>query len=526
MSTAHCSEWSRKAGSAVVLAVLASSFALADSPPSPPRVDLDNANTVEKGAALSPEVVKDFARTTWQAVEVLEDRHIKKASRQQLTEWAIRGLYARLDEKLPPSVAYRLETIQTLNKAELTKLLTDARTHLGKRRYLDDLGDIDFALAGIFSKLEPGYQHPPQRALAFKFCLGGSRPVPIGLETVSDAASGVLRVVTPLRGTPAHLAGIRAGDRITRMYELDRDPRKGEQTNFSGDELAARPTLLDGEPGSRIRLLVRREGVKQPLVFNLRRERIVPETVFGVSRRSDGSWDHLLDHEQKIAYIRLTELTRDTPDDLALALGDLQKQRFKGLVLDLRFSVGGLLSAAEAVTEQLAGKGPFCIVRTRQVKEVCDLVGAPKLPPRVSVVCLVNAETHKASQLIAACLQDRGRALIVGERTPGDGEIRNCTPIHGAELVFTVGVFDRASGRNLSRILTDGKPDEEWGVVPNKGYAVKLTREEHEIIARRLSDQRIIPTPPSSVLTATDDFSDRQLNAALDCLRKYPRKLD
>jgi len=154
------------------------------------------------------------------------------------------------------------------------------------------------------------------------------------------------------------------------------------------------------------------------------------------------------------------------------------------------------------------------------------LSGSPKLPPRVAVVCLVNGETRKGSELVAACLQDRGRAMIVGERTPGDGAIRYFHMSHNGELIFAEGVLDRGNGRNLSRILTDGKPDEEWGVVPNKGYAVKLTREEYDIIARRLSDQRIIPTPPGSVLAATDDFSDRQLNAALDCLRKYPRKPD
>ncbi len=526
MSTARCSKWSRTAVSAVVLAVFVPLLALADSPPSPSRSELDNANTIEQGAPLSPEVVKDFAKTIWQAVEILEDGHIKKASRQQLIEWAVRGLYARLGEKLPPAIAYRLETIQTLNKAELKKLLADARAYLGKRRYLEDQRDIDLVLAGTFSNLEPGYQHPPQRELGHKFYFGGSCPVPIGLETVPDAASGVLQAVTPLRGSPAHLAGIRAGDRITRMYELDRERRKGEQTIFSGDELAARPTLLDGQPGSRIRLLVRREGVKQPLVFNLRRERIVPETVFGVCRKSDGSWDHLLDNEQKIGYVRLTSIGRDTPRDFGVALGDLQKQGLKGLILDLRFSPGGLLTAAESVAAQLVGKGPFCLIRTRDDSERCELAQGPNLPPSVPVVCLVDGKTRFGSELIAACLQDRGRALIIGERTLGETTIRNCTSLHGAELVFTVGVFDRANGRNLSRMMTNGGEEEEWGVRPSKGFEVKLSRSERETLVRRLHDQRIIPLPGRSVPVTTDDFSDRQLNAALDCLRKQPRKPD
>src|SRR5262249_38966727 len=116
---------------APVMAMLVSSFALADSPSSTARLELDNQNTVEQGASLSPAVVKDFPETLWEAVEVLEECHIKKVRRQQLIEWAIRGLYLRLDEKLPATVTSRLERINRLNKKELKRLLADARAHLG-----------------------------------------------------------------------------------------------------------------------------------------------------------------------------------------------------------------------------------------------------------------------------------------------------------------------------------------------------------------------------------------------------------
>src|SRR6266542_3624523 len=133
MSPSLCGRQVRQSVWVTMFALLVSSFALADSPSSTACSELDNQNTVEQGARLSPAVVQDFAKTLWEAVEILEEAHLKKASRQQLIEWTIRGLYARLDETVPPAVASRLEKAKGLKKKELKAILADARAHLGKR---------------------------------------------------------------------------------------------------------------------------------------------------------------------------------------------------------------------------------------------------------------------------------------------------------------------------------------------------------------------------------------------------------
>jgi carboxyl-terminal processing protease len=525
MSTTACSDFWRWNVCAAVLAVLVSSVGLAEAPSSG-SLDLDNQNIVEKGSRLSRAVVKDFAATLGEAVELLDEAHIKKTSRRQLLEWAIRGLYARLDEPVPPSVVSRLERINRWTKAEMRKLLAEARAHLGKRRYLENLRDIDLALAGIFSKLELGVEHAPASELRERFqCIQWAYiPLGVGVETVLDDPSGLLRVVTPLRDSPAHLAGVRAGDLITSLSELDKGRSEDHPEPYSGAELVAQPGRLKGPPDSRVRLTVRRAGTKQLLSFVLQRKKIATESVFGSTRKADASWDYLLDREQKIGYLRLTSLIRETPRDFAAALADLQKQGLKGLILDLRCSPGGLFSTAESVAAQLAGKGPFSTGRTRTVSERYELTGAATLSPRVPLVCLVNGETRRSAELLAACLQDRGRAVILGERTPGETAIQNCCDLPCGTLSYAYAVLDRASGRNLSRIMTSGKEEEEWGVRPSKGFEVKLATAENEKLAQHLHEQRIISPPGRSFPATTADFSDRQLSLALDYLRNSPVK--
>lgn len=162
------------------------------------RPEIGNDNTVEKGTRLDRAVVKDFAKTVLEAADILEEDHVKKVSRQELVEWGVRGLYRRLDEPLPLGVALRLEKVRRLKDEDLEKLLADARAHLGKRKCLEECRDIDLALAGIFSKLEPGYEHAPQKELRERVWGICGHCAHIGIETSKDVPRGLLRVVTPI----------------------------------------------------------------------------------------------------------------------------------------------------------------------------------------------------------------------------------------------------------------------------------------------------------------------------------------
>lgn len=342
-------------------------------------------------------------------------------------------------------------------------------------------------------------------------------PVSIGVELTADTPSGLLRVVTPIKDSPAHRAGIRTGDLLSRLVCESNRPKEDPPKVLCarGLSVAAASQALLGKPGTRVTLTLFRADLTKPMHFEMTRGRCLTEVVFGVRRKADASWDFMLDRQRKIGYLRVGELQRRTPQEIEAALIGLERQGLKGLVLDLRFSPGGLCGAASAIADLFVKDGVLFSVRSRtaEYREEGKAEGSHLNFP---LVCLVNRETTRMSELIAACLQDHKRAVLVGERTPGECEIRNVLPLGGGELYITGAVPCRAGGKNFSRILSSGRPEEDWGVRPDSGFALRLPDAEHAQLAKHLRSQRILPSGPAPVPT----FKDRQLELALKYLRK------
>jgi carboxyl-terminal processing protease len=135
------------------------------------------------------------------------------------------------------------------------------------------------------------------------------------------------------------------------------------------------------------------------------------------------------------------------------------------------------------------------------------------------MVCLVNGYSASGSEIVAACLQDHNRAKIVGERSYGKGSVQNVQPFEEGELKLTIASFWRPNGKNLNKLSTSGKDDDEWGVMPDKGYLVKLSRKERDELAEHQRNQEIIPRRDLPSEKEKSEFKDRQLEKALEYLR-------
>jgi carboxyl-terminal processing protease len=134
------------------------------------------------------------------------------------------------------------------------------------------------------------------------------------------------------------------------------------------------------------------------------------------------------------------------------------------------------------------------------------------------MVCLVNGGTTDVSEIVAACLQDHKRALIVGERSAGKGSYQHLQPFEGGELKITIASFWRPNGKSLSR-LKSSKEDDEWGIVPHKGFLVKLTASERDRLFEYQHEQEIIQRRDRPAKEQKSEFKDRQLEKSLDYLR-------
>jgi carboxyl-terminal processing protease len=277
-----------------------------------------------------------------------------------------------------------------------------------------------------------------------------------------------------------------------------------------------------GEPGSRVKVTVQREGASQPMQFDINRGRVMVETVLGVHRRDDDSWDFMIDPESKIGYIHLTQFAPNSFRDMEEAVKKLSKMGLKGLVLDLRNNPGGMLTTAVQISDLFIDDGLIVTIKPRVGQEQSYGGTSEGSYLDFPMVCMVNDGSASGSEIVAACLQDHKRAVILGERSYGKGSVQNVQafPSTGGEIKLTTASFWRPSGKNLNKSSTKGTDDEDWGVRPDTGYVVKVKGKERFELDVHLHDLEVIPNrdapkPDSSKA----EFKDRQLDAAMEYLR-------
>jgi carboxyl-terminal processing protease len=218
-----------------------------------------------------------------------------------------------------------------------------------------------------------------------------------------------------------------------------------------------------------LRVRYRRGAEKEERAALLYRDRFRPETVLGVVRNDGNGWAYLLNEKTRLAHVRLTSLSRGTADELRAVLELLVQQKARGLILDLRWCPGGYLNEAVDVAGLFLGDAVIATVKMRGREDTVHRGGGKAMCPDLPMVVLVNGDTSGGAELIAAALQDHGRAEVVGQRTRGKASVQ--TPLSvgldGVGFKVTSGTFLRPSGKNLHR-SPDSRRGDDWGVVPKE----------------------------------------------------------
>ncbi len=473
---------------------------------------------------LDKDIAERFATKVYEGADMVAKDYVKKLNEGELVGWAIRGLYRKLGERLPTDLADRLDKVKTMKEKELRQLLIDAREKLGKREDLAGDKDIDLALQRMMGNLKDPYSTyiDPDTLERFKRGTEGSY-IGVGVQIETDPETGMLKVRTPIWGGPAYKAGIRAGDLITEIIrDVDKDGKPLEKPDvISTKGLATGDAVkkILGKEGTPVKLKVKRPGADKPEVLELKRGKIEMETVLGFQRKSDDHWDFMIDPKTKIGYIRLTQFTRHSAADMTKAVEQLKKQGVKGLVLDLRFNPGGLLDQAYYISDLFIDDGLVVSIRPREGKERKLTGFSEGSVTDFPMVCMVNGGSASGSEIVSACLQDHKRAIIVGERSFGKGSVQNVIPFGGGEMKMTTASFWRPSGRNLNKSSTSGKEDEDWGVIPDKGFLLPLSRKERDDLEERQTETEVIYHKGATPKFSNPDFKDRQLDLALTYLR-------
>ena len=243
----------------------------------------------------------------------------------------------------------------------------------------------------------------------------------IGIEiTIQD---GLLTVLTPIEDTPAWKAGIKANDRIVKINnELTRD--------FTLTDAVKK---LRGKPGEPVNIVILRESEKKLLEFKIVRDIIKIKDIKEACILEDG-----------IAYIRLVEFRENTPHDLDTALANLKKTGMQALILDLRNNPGGLLDVAVKVASKFIPQEKK-VVYTKGRKKNQDLefyAHNEKPILDIPMVVLINSGSASGSEIVAACLQDYKRAVILGKKSFGKGSVQTVIPLgDGSALRLTTAKY-------------------------------------------------------------------------------------
>ncbi len=402
---------------------------------------------------------------------------------------------------------------------DLYKMLVDTIDQV-EQNYVTEVNRrelIEAAIRGVLSKLDPyssyiGREDLERFRTSVESEFGG-----IGIQIPED--DGPLRILTPIYGTPAFRAGLMAGDRIV---EIDGKSTEGLNRSDAIERLR-------GKEGTTVMLTIVHPGKDAKENVTLKRERIHVDTVISDRRKPDGSWDFMLDAKQHVGYVRVTAFSRDTAAGLQRALSQLQAEKLRGLILDLRFNTGGLLGSAIEVSNLFISDGRIVSVQGRNSLERVWNAHKEGTFEGFPMVVLVNRYSASASEIVAACLQDHKRAIVVGERTWGKGSVQNVIELDDGRSVLklTTATYLRPSGKNIHR-FPNAKESDEWGVMPDDGYQIKLSDGEMlGLVQDRRARDILLPAPagdsaaarPAAPAKAVETaFVDRQLQAAVKYL--------
>ncbi|NBB96348.1 MAG: PDZ domain-containing protein [Planctomycetes bacterium] len=328
----------------------------------------------------------------------------------------------------------------------------------------------------------------------------------IGVQ-ITKEQNKPLKVVTPLLGTPAFKAGIKAGDLIVKVDGT-------ETKTYTVDKLVDR---IMGPEGTTVVLTIKRRGVAEPFEVPVVREKVYVRTVKGWQRKPDGEWDYVLP-DGRTGYVRVTQFTEQTHEHVVEAFKQLKSAGIDSVVLDLRANPGGLLRSATAVANEFLDTGRIVFTKGRQVprREIEATSDGQFLYG--DMVCLVDQHSASAAEILCGALKDWGRAIVVGQRSYGKGSVQNVIPVRGRDafLKLTTNYYYLPRGRLLHR-----KPGAtDWGVDPDVAVGLTPKQMRRWITLQRKTDllQDFDPELLKADLERLYE-TDIQLNAAVLLLR-------
>ena len=296
---------------------------------------------------------------------------------------------------------------------------------------IDQSEAMDAAINGVLQSLDPysAYMSPE----IFKEMLTETSGEFGGLGIEVGMEFGVVKVISPIDNTPAEEAGVKAGDYIVKINDIQ----------VQGKTLTEAVELMRGPVGSTIKITVRRRGVKKAIIFNITREIIKIESV------------KTKIIEDTVGYIRLTSFNENSADQIKEKIKELrQNKKIEKYILDLRNNPGGLLSQAIKISDFFLNNGEIVSTKSRKKKEnrkwfarKGDIIDGETL------IVLINYGSASAAEIVAGALKDHKRAILIGEKSFGKGSVQSIIPLKNKGAIrLTISKYYLPSGKSISEV--------------------------------------------------------------------------
>ena len=290
---------------------------------------------------------------------------------------------------------------------------------------------MDAAINGVLQSLDPysAYMSPEvfsdmQTETSGKF---GGLGIEVGME------HGVVKVISPIDDSPASRAGVKAGDYIVKINDIQ----------VQGKSLTEAVEIMRGPVGSDIKITVRRRGVKKAIIFKITREIIKIESV--KSKYIDKS----------VGYLRLTSFNENSGDQIKDKIKEFNKKKdIKSYILDLRNNPGGLLSQAIKIADFFLENGEIVSTKGRKISENRRWFAKKgDLTKGKTLIVLINEGSASASEIVAGALKDHKRAILVGENSYGKGSVQSIIPLKNKGAIrLTISKYYLPSGKSISEV--------------------------------------------------------------------------
>jgi len=290
---------------------------------------------------------------------------------------------------------------------------------------------MDAAINGVLQSLDPysAYMSPEvfsdmQTETSGEF---GGLGIEVGME------HGVVKVISPIDNSPASRVGIKAGDYIVKINDIQ----------VQGKSLTEAVEIMRGPVGSEIKITVRRRGAKKAIIFNITREIIKIESV--KSKYID----------KTVGYLRLTSFNENSGDQIKDKIKEFNKKKdIKGYILDLRNNPGGLLSQAIKISDFFLENGEIVSTKGRKISENRRWFAKKgDLTNGKTLIVLINEGSASASEIVAGALKDHKRAILVGENSYGKGSVQSIIPLKNKGAIrLTISKYYLPSGKSISEV--------------------------------------------------------------------------